>query len=134
MVVDSSMTEEHKPSPTPERAVYGYVLYLASYIGLGVYLVWAYVPDSWLNAVGLTYWPQKYWAVALPVYLCVVILLFYLAYLGLIFINTPPLTSLSIITDSHASSQDVTPPSPEGIPPLCDLDIVEVNRYLYLDR
>ncbi|KAL8602449.1 hypothetical protein ACOMHN_067645 [Nucella lapillus] len=128
------MTEEHRPSPTPERAVYGYVLYLASYIGLGVYLVWAYVPDSWLTAVGLTYWPQKYWAVALPVYLCVLIVLFYITYLGLIFISTPPLTSVTIITDSHANTQDQSPVAPDAIPPLRDLDIVEVNRYLYLDR
>ncbi|KAK7094096.1 phosphatidylinositol N-acetylglucosaminyltransferase subunit P-like [Littorina saxatilis] len=128
------MTQEHRPSPTPERAIYGYVLYLASYIGLGLYLVWAYIPDSWLSAIGLTYWPQKYWAVALPVYLCVIILLFYLTYLGLIFINTTPLTSVNIITDSHANTQDPGPLPPDAIPPLRDLDIVEVNRLLYLDR
>lgn len=43
-------------------------------------------------------WLYRYWAVALPVYLCVVILLFYLAYLGLIFINTSSLTSVTVIT------------------------------------
>lgn len=129
------MAQEHKPSPTPERAIYGFVLYLASFIGLGLYIVWAYVPDTWLSAIGLTYWPQKYWAVALPVYLCVVILLFYLMYLGLILINTPPLTSVSILTDRYANTEDHHGPlPPDAIPPLRDLDIVEVNRYLYLNR
>ena len=25
----------------------------------GLFLIWAYVPDEWLHAVGLNYWPQK---------------------------------------------------------------------------
>ncbi|XP_025082250.1 phosphatidylinositol N-acetylglucosaminyltransferase subunit P-like [Pomacea canaliculata] len=127
------MPQEHKPSPTPERAVQGFALYLASSVGFGLYIVWSYIPDSWFKAVGLTYWPQKYWAVAVPVYLCTLLLLGYLVYLGLIFINTPPLSSVTTITDGHAN-YDIPEYLPsDAIPPLCDLDITEVNRLLYTD-
>ena len=41
-----------------------------------IYLIWAYVPDAWLYAVGLTYWPQKYVKfVHLPSSFCVLCVL-----------------------------------------------------------
>lgn len=47
---------------------------------------------------------HRYWAVAVPVYLCTLLLLGYLVYLGLIFINTPPLSSVTTITGELNSS------------------------------
>ncbi|XP_059154198.1 phosphatidylinositol N-acetylglucosaminyltransferase subunit P-like [Physella acuta] len=127
------MAQEHSPSPTPQRAIYGFVLYLSSIIGLGLYIVWAYIPDYWLHSVGLTYWPQKYWAVSLPVYLCVAIILSYIAYTGLILIKTPALDDVRTITDRRALYADNEHSHPEAIPPLRDLDISTVNALLYLD-
>ncbi|KAL3862424.1 hypothetical protein ACJMK2_008390 [Sinanodonta woodiana] len=123
---------EHSPSPTPERAIYGFVLYLTAYVGFVVYLVWAYVPDQWLDAVGLSYWPQKYWAIAMPCYSCVAFLLMYPLYLGYVFLNTPTLDSMDNITDDY--SPKVSPGSlPEGaIPLIGDLSISEVNHRLYM--
>ncbi|CAL1547171.1 unnamed protein product [Lymnaea stagnalis] len=139
------MNQEHSPSPTPQRAIYGFVLYLASFIGSGLYIVWAYVPDAWLHSIGLTYWPQKYWAVALPVYFCAAVILSYIAYTGLILIKTHALTDVSSITDVHAIFEDIQLRHSDvhavcedihlrhsdAIPPLRDLDISTVNILLY---
>ncbi|GFR87705.1 phosphatidylinositol N-acetylglucosaminyltransferase subunit P [Elysia marginata] len=125
------MTQEHSPSPTPLRAIYGFALYIASFALFGLYIVWAYVPDPWLHWLGLTYWPQKYWAVALPVYFCVAIVLSYVAYVGLIFQQTAPLSDMSTITDPHAIYPDDTEFPVDAIPPLRDLSISDVNKKIY---
>lgn len=120
------------PSPTPVRAVYGFVLYLAAYVGFVVYVIWAYVPDEWLEAVGITYFPQKYWAVAVPFYLCVAFLLAFPAYFGYICLCTPRPDSLDLITDDFKPSPNLEN-LPEGAaPPLADLSISEVNKKLYM--
>lgn len=46
---------EHSPSPTPERAVYGFVLYLLSTVIFFVYCLWLAVPDSVLQVLHF-YW------------------------------------------------------------------------------
>ncbi|XP_064611590.1 phosphatidylinositol N-acetylglucosaminyltransferase subunit P-like [Liolophura sinensis] len=98
---------EHSPSPTPERAIYGFVLYLGAYLGLVVYLVWAYLPDSWLHAVGLTYWPQKYWGCGCAIYCCVLILLVYIPLPGGNLLSTPDLTSSNSFTGERAMLSDL---------------------------
>ncbi|RUS72386.1 hypothetical protein EGW08_019846 [Elysia chlorotica] len=125
------MPQEHSPSPTPQRAIYGFALYIASFALFGLYIVWAYVPDQWLHWLGLTYWPQKYWAVALPVYFCVAIVLSYMVYFGLIFLKTASLSDMSTITDSQANYACDAALPVDAIPPLRDLHISDVNKRLY---
>ena len=38
-----------------------------------LFLLWAYLPESVLHAHGITYYPSKYWAVALPAWACVTV-------------------------------------------------------------
>ena len=50
--------------------MYGFVSYLLSSAALAAYLVWLLLPQEYLEATGLAeIFPQKYWAVAVPIYL-----------------------------------------------------------------
>jgi phosphatidylinositol glycan class P protein len=62
-----------------------------------VFIIWAYLPESWLHAVGITYYPSRYWAMAIPSYLMVAIFFICTFYTSLNYIATPPPHSLNTL-------------------------------------
>lgn len=121
------------PSPTPERAIYGFVLYLLSIILVVLYLFWALLPEHLLHSFGLTYWPDKHWVISAPIFLVTFICIIPLFYVATSFANTIPLNNINTITDAAAHDSVDSDKLPNGaIPSISDLDLSAINKCLYL--
>uniref|UniRef100_G3MMZ6 Phosphatidylinositol N-acetylglucosaminyltransferase subunit P n=2 Tax=Amblyomma TaxID=6942 RepID=G3MMZ6_AMBMU len=120
------------PAPLASRAIYGYVLYVSCHLGLALYVLWAYIPSSWLRAMGITYFPDKVWAIAVPFVGVIAILMFgFCLYPAIIAFSTASLDSPATICDKHAIYEYKKPPINGAIPPIKDIHISQVCRELY---
>lgn len=73
---------EHTPSPTPNRAVYGFACFLFFKTLFILWVFWTFVPHHILiNTLGLTYLPDKYFALYIPILvLCCLTMFAFLIY------------------------------------------------------
>ena len=122
---------EAAPAPSSGRCVYGYALCLISITSLIIYLIWAFVPSHYLNQIGLTYLPSKYWALAIPTLICFLIFMFAtIIYHAIIFMFTPSLASVNTLADSYSKNVKFNI-NRVGIPQISDLTIDFVCEKLY---
>jgi phosphatidylinositol glycan class P protein len=113
----------------PRAEVYGFAIWIASFIVYGLYLLWAYTPESWLQMLYITYYPDKYWAVAFPCYmLSVNVALFFSSILYHHF-RTKPLDSKYTFEDESSLRDDNTYQI-DQVPPFSDLPIEKWNEML----
>lgn len=99
----NSSTELRTPfMETPTYEFYGFVLYLLSAIAVVFYLVWAYLPDRILQSMGITYYFNRYWAIAVPMHFIVTFCYVLVGIAMLDLISVPRLWSLCTITDEFA--------------------------------
>ncbi|KAL9546342.1 hypothetical protein PS6_007719 [Mucor atramentarius] len=121
---------------TPAYEYYGFVMYLASFVAFGIYLIWAYVPDEILHSLGITYYPNRYWALAIPIWLMTFVWFIFISFMTINLMNTAPFNHLDCITDEHANvmqldNEVVSDRPSDWIPELYDIPIGLVNKFLY---
>ena len=107
VVAKSARTATTVPRASPKVPTYeyyGFALYLASSAAFLLYLLWAYLPSPFLHRLGLYYYPNRWWALAIPAWLVIAILYIYVA---LASYNTryltPPLWSIKNAVDEAAN-------------------------------
>ncbi|KAJ2890637.1 hypothetical protein IWW38_004027 [Coemansia aciculifera] len=134
----SSAADASMMAKTPTFEYYGFVVYMVSLAIFAVYLIWAYLPDSMLQAAGITYYPDRYWALALPAWWMSAMAALFLFNMAANMYNTPLLNSIDNITDSQSLLPSEMDCADEffcdeigGIPPIGDLPISLVNVCLY---
>ncbi|CAG8489187.1 3404_t:CDS:2 [Paraglomus brasilianum] len=122
---------------TPTYEYYGFTLYLTSFIAFVIYLLWAYLPDEALISLGISYFPNRYWAIAWPVWTFVLIAFIYAAFFSINLMNTAPIDSFNTITDDYAnvgqSLSRLSGITDDFVPGLHDIPIGVVNACLYQD-
>ncbi|KAJ7196576.1 PIG-P-domain-containing protein [Mycena pura] len=133
----------YPPIPSPEyrsRApeFYGFVAWTSTSFLYVVYLLWALLPDAYIQWLGV----ECEWAVLVPAYTVVLALLTYFVYFALALYGTPPLADARAIIDSRAHippvNQERNPylayANRNKVPELYDIPIGLVNRAAYSSR
>ncbi|KAK9705900.1 hypothetical protein RND81_07G090900 [Saponaria officinalis] len=122
--------------PKPAE-VYGFVGSITTVVATVIFFIWAYFPEKWLHSVGIFYYPSRYWAIALPSYFMVIIVLTLAFYIGLNFIATRPPTSLNVIFDEHSRDPQtftsVTGEDDRPIEPISDIGVHQINELMFKD-
>lgn len=103
---DAVQTTGPKQGAKPTE-VYGFVGAISTLVGFTVFLIWAYLPEPWLHTMGITYYPNRYWAMAIPAYVLVAILFVVSFYASLNYMATPPPHSLNSLFDEYTRSPSV---------------------------
>ncbi|KAI9652406.1 MAG: hypothetical protein M1831_006815 [Alyxoria varia] len=63
----------------PTYEYYGFVLYVGSSLVFGMFLLWSFLPRPFLHQLGLYYYPDRWWSLAVPAWLVVLVCYIYVA-------------------------------------------------------
>ncbi|KAK4231172.1 meiotically up-regulated gene 84 protein [Podospora fimiseda] len=107
---DASDDEQHPGEPLPRARpkvptyeYYGFVLYLFSSLSFLIYLLWSYLPSPFLHALGIDYYPNRWWSLAVPSFIVMLLVYIYVALAAYnVEILTLPMSSIETVVDQAA--------------------------------
>ena len=89
-------------------SVYAFVAWIASMVVFVVFVLWAFSPRSFFHEIGITYYPSRYYAIALPAYIIVVLFIIIMSYIGINLMMTLEPDDMFTIKDSQTRSSPNT--------------------------
>ena len=92
---------EEKKTHISESELYGFFNWNLSALVFILYLVWAFVPDKILNELGIYYIPDKYYAIAIPLWFAVSLFYALQMYVTFCMYSTPSIESYETLQDKH---------------------------------
>ena len=87
-------------------ALYGFIAWIAVHVCTTIFLLWSYTPDHVLVSLGITYFPDKHWALALPCWIIISLLKVGVLYATYNIMHWPDLESMSNIVDEYTRVPD----------------------------
>lgn len=81
--------------------VYAFVAWITSIVVFIIFLLWAFSPRQLLHDIGVIYYPSRYYAIALPAYIIVLVILINITYIGINMMMTFEPDNMFTIKDNH---------------------------------
>jgi len=140
--IQQDFTKEHDTENTTSMEFYGFALYVASWLGfctshwiqlikIVMWIAWAFFPDAWLHAVGVTYYPNRYWSIAIPLWITYCVPFAMILFLSWTLRHTPGLESRNTMLDQWSLVADTAEDWESEYVLLRDVPIHLVNQKLY---
>ena len=115
-------------------SIYSFVAWIATFVVYTVFFLWAILPYDFIYQYGITYYPSRYYAIALPAYIIVVYFVVNLSYIGWNMLNTLEPEDYGTFRDPHgsksASPMYVRCGGKDGIPNMGDIDPMQISKLL----
>jgi phosphatidylinositol N-acetylglucosaminyltransferase subunit P len=94
---------QSSPAPTTSRSIYGFVVYLLFTCLFLLYVLWAFVPSTYFELIGITELPDKYFVLFLPILILTGTTIFaFFIYPSLSFVMTTNIDSIHTIKDDSS--------------------------------